>query len=651
MEPKKALAAATKEFFDVWVKRHPLLGVSFGFLQNYAEQVPDGSLKAEQDDHKILRKTLETLKAIDPKKLSAKDTVEHQLAMHLVDLWLFEREELKLWEMIPEAPQVVGQCIYQLLCRSTVPLNLRIRAIMKRLERLPKYIDESRQKLLRPTKLFVEHELETLSRLPAFFNHVKDLARDHLPPTPQRQLHRLLENVQNALQRYEDWLIIDILPDCRNEWWIGEEMYRKLLAKRGVTAAPATLIKAAEEEVERLRERLKEIGRSIKRKVMLEDVRDLIKAQHPDNFDGVLRYTRDTVGKLKSFVNRTRFALLPDHDALFVVDTPIFYRHLHPLGHHVPPAKFEAKDAKHDGYYLVTPGDCDSDKLKEHNGAALLWRAIYYAFPGRHLQDAWAVKNASTWRSFAASPESLDGWAHYCQERVREMGYDDSPQTRFMGIVDAVHRAGMVLMDAKLNTGRMTINQAVEWLIDFVGMDRVCGEAEVRRYVTLPTAGVGAFWGKEQIKELKKHVKERMKARFSETFFHTAFLQAAPLPLPIMKLELERRLEEELRHPTIKVIEEPEEGKRPKKDKGGAEFKPIENTRIEKSMKKFAPALEFEKPKPLATVEPPKGPVIPGKPALKGPPPKPTPPAKAKPVAKKAAPKAKPKAKPKKNRK
>ena len=494
MDPNKAFDALTNEFFESRLKHDPLFAVSLGLLDGNAERMPDGTLKAEQDGQKHLQKVHEQLKAIDLKKLSPSRHVDHALALHLVELWRFEREELKLWEMIPEAPHVVGLAIYQVLAKSTMPLNLRIRAIMKRLEHMPKYIDDSRQKLVRPVKLFVEHELETLSRLPAFFNHVKDVSRDHLPPTPQRQLHRLLEDVQTALQKYEDWLIIDVLGErqCEKErWWIGEELYRKLLVKRGITMVPGSILKWGEEEVERLRERLKEIGRTIKRKVMVEDVRDICKGLHPDNFEGALRYSRDAVGKLKQFVVRSKFAALPEQaGAIFVVDTPIFLRHRIPLGTHLSPAKYESKDGKKDGYYLVTPGDCDSDKLKEHNYASLLWRAVHNAYPGHHLQNAWAVTHPSKWRTFAKAPESVEGWAHYCEERVREMGYDENPPSRFMGTSEALFRAGMAVMDVKLALGKMGIIQAIEYLIDNIGMDRVAAEAEVRRYVAPRTYGV-----------------------------------------------------------------------------------------------------------------------------------------------------------------
>src|ERR1043165_5901251 len=48
-------------------------------------------------------------------------------------------------------------------------------------------------------------------------------------------------------------------------------------------------------------------SRASKRKVPSEDVRDLLKQQHPENFDGVLRFVRDSVGKSRQFTNRSKF--------------------------------------------------------------------------------------------------------------------------------------------------------------------------------------------------------------------------------------------------------------------------------------------------------------------------------------------------------
>jgi len=54
---------------------------------------------------------------------------------------------LRYWETQPEAPTVLGQSIFQILSRNYAPLGQRMRAIMKRLEKMPKYIDQSRSRL------------------------------------------------------------------------------------------------------------------------------------------------------------------------------------------------------------------------------------------------------------------------------------------------------------------------------------------------------------------------------------------------------------------------------------------------------------------------------------------------------------------------
>jgi hypothetical protein len=124
-------------------------------------------------------------------------------------------------------------------------------------------------------------------------------------------------------------------------------------------------------------------------------------------------------------------------------------------------------------------------------------------------------------------------------------------------------QAVRVLIDVRLATGKMTINQSVEALIDHLAMDRVCAEAETRRYITAPGAPVVHYTGRESIKELKKWAKDRLGPRFTETFFHTAYLQSGPIPVALAKREVDLRIEEELKKP----LEKPKEEHHKKEDK------------------------------------------------------------------------------------
>lgn len=560
MDARAKFDRLEKEFVREWALRNPVLGSGLGMHDECDERMPDGSLQKLQEDVRFLRRYETEFSQIDEKKLPPPRAVDRGLVLSLIGSWLFDLDELRYWERSPEAPRVLGESIFQLLSRNFAPLALRLRSIMKRLEALPAYLDQTKTKLKDPVKLFVENELETLTRLPGFFNILKDVSRENIPKTPERNLHRLIETAQNALERYSDWLIVDILPDCREEFAIGEAKYRRVLEARGIKESPAQLLSMGEAEMERLREKLKEVARPIRRKVPIEDVRELIKQQHPDTFDGAMRFVRDQVNKTKQFVVRSKFAELPQGEQLFVTETPSYLRHMSPFGSYSPPAKFEPK---HEGYYYLTPGDCDSDKLKEHNFASLAGRTVREGYPGHHLFRVWAVKSPSLIRALADDALATEGWAHYCEERMKEQGWDDTPPSRFMMVHDQLFRAVRVVMDVRIHTGKMGYQEGVEFLIDHVGMDRVAAEAEMRRYVITPGEPSSGFLGKERMKELKKWVRERMKSRYLETWFHTNVLQSGPLPFPLLRRELEWRIEEELKRPPPK----PEPEKKHKKGK------------------------------------------------------------------------------------
>ncbi len=436
-----------KEFVREWALRNPLVGTALGMHEECDDRMPDGTLPKLQEDLRFLRRYETEFSQIDPKRLSARREVDREFVLGQIRDWLFDLEEVRIWESSPEAPRVLGEAIFQLLSRNYAPLAHRLRSIMKRLEALPEYLEQTKTRLRTPAKLFVENELETLTRLPGFFNIVKEVSRENIPKTPERNLHRLLETAQNALERYSDWLIVDILPQCREEFAVGEAKLRRILQHRGIKENPAQLLAWGEAEIERLREKLKEIGRPIRRKVPIEDVRELIRQQRPDNFDGALRFVRDQVSKTKQFVSRSKFAEMPPGETLFLAETPSYLRHMLPMASYSPPAKFEAK---REGYLFLTPGDCDSDKLKEHNFAALGTRAIHQGYPGLHLFSAWASHHPSLVRSFARDPIVSEGWAHYCEERMRELGYDDTPPSRFMMVQEELFNAVRVVMDVKI---------------------------------------------------------------------------------------------------------------------------------------------------------------------------------------------------------
>ncbi len=588
----KRLQNLAREFFTEWARRNPILGSNLGFYAECNHRMPDGSYEKIQEDIRFLKRYETEFNKISTKHLSTQLVPDHALALSMIETWIYELDEFRSWERIPTAATVMGEAIFQILSRNFAPLKNRLKQILKRLEEVPRYLQETRSCLRDPIKIFVENELETLTRLPGFFNTLKILSWDNLPKAPQKHFLTLLETSQNALEKYSDWLIVDIIPECRDDYPIGDVRLRKLLKARGIHENPKDIQTHAEKEMKKLQEKLKDLAKQIKKKVAVEDIRELIKRQHPDNFDGVLRFTRDKVQKARKFVVRSDFAEIPQGESIFIVETPAHLRHVLPHGTYLPPARM---DKSREGYFHVTPGDCDSNKLKEHNFAALSNLTIHESYPGHHLQASWTMAHPSLLRAMGSDRLTLEGWAHYCEEQIKDLGFDDEPPFRFMSTMSQMFRAVRALLDIKLATGQVEFNEGADFLIDHVGLDRVAAEAEMRRYMLAPGKALTGFIGKSRMKNLRKWTKEKMKGRFTDRFFHNAVLKSTPLPFTILQQELTWRIDEELAKPVVK--EAPPASKKKKKGvakKAGSVKKPTKKKAVvlKKPTKKKAVVLK-----------------------------------------------------------
>jgi len=80
-------------------------------------------------------------------------------------------------------------------------------------------------------------------------------------------------------------------------------------------------------------------------------------------------------------------------------------------------------------------------------------------------------------------------------------------------------------------------------------MDRVCAEAETRRYVVQPGVPTLHWWGREKFRDLRKWAKDKMETRFTDLFYHNSILHAGVLPPPLLKRELDYKITEELKRP------------------------------------------------------------------------------------------------------
>ncbi len=564
-----------KTFLEEWCKRNPMLATATG-LAAYEEAVPDGSVEAVAANVRFLEKAENDFAKIDPKPLPPAVQVDRDLAIHLCRLWRHELDVVRLWEKRPEVPQVVGRCLHQVFARPWLPIGTRLKSVIARLEKLPKYIQDARARLVHPVKYWIEVELDTLTRLPGFFNAVKESGRETVPPAQFLRVNRALENLQNVLEDYTTWLIVDVISLAKDDFRLGAAGFAALLEKRGLEATPDQILHQAQRELPALEKRLVSIAHEIRRGAPVDDIRETVRSTHASSFDETLRFVRDQVQKTKAFVIKNHHATVPPDEDMTVAETPVFLRHLCAFGMYLPPGRLSERQV---GYLYVTAGEGEGDRLKEHNFAALTNFTAHHAYPGLHLATACANRNPSLLRTQAAAADTAEGWAALAEELMKAGGFDNTPPAMFAHVAAQMRRAAEAVVEHGLQTGKTTIQQAVDHLVIYLGMDRLAATAEVRRITLNPGVAAATYLGKSRLLEIREAARKIMGKKFNPRYFHDCVLAAGAIPAKLLRREIEWRMKQALEKPTV-MEETLPAGKGKGKAKGAkpapaAEAKPV----------------------------------------------------------------------------
>ena len=156
---------------------------------------------------------------------------------------------------------------------------------------------------------------------------------------------------------------------------------------------------------------------------------DRIKSDHPSDFEAALEGYRSAMDDARRFVIEHGIASLAQGEQISVIETPEFLRNVLPFAAYFPPPKFGSGSAPK-GLYVVTPSvGGESGAMREHNHAAIFNTSIHEAYPGHHQQLAASITHPSLVRQLVDAPEFVEGWAMYCEQMMREEGFDTRPST------------------------------------------------------------------------------------------------------------------------------------------------------------------------------------------------------------------------------
>src|SRR6266571_3580436 len=490
------LDGLSKEVVDWYIRWNPSFATHAG-IHEYDHLMPRATYEAELEERSHVKGYLRRLEGIDRKTLSPSKRVDHGVLRNSFRLWLFESDELAIWQAMPNAASGIGDSLFPLFMREFAPLPQRLENISARLEKSPAFLEESKGRVRSPVKLWSEIGLESAQRLPGFLQAIEGTGSGVLAG-PDRA--RLQEAVAKA---YAGWIEKEVLPQAEERIGIGATKFRKLVRLRELGRTVEEIYAVGKKYLRESKRALSRIAGEIRRGASVEEAKEIVKSDHPARFEEALAYTAKAMADAKAFIREHDLATIPPNEELSVIETPTYLRHIIPFAAYNSPARFEPRKQ---GFYMVTPVEDKPEMLREHSYAGTRNTAVHEGYPGHHLQLSCASLNPSYARILVGATETIEGWAHYCEDMMKQAGFSADAKTKF-----------------------------VDLLVQEAGMERAGAIAEVKRYTYSPAYQLSYLLGKHLISELRTDVKRDLGKAYTDKFFHDTILYAGSLPMKYMR--------------------------------------------------------------------------------------------------------------------
>lgn len=385
-----------------------------------------------------------------------------------------QRFEMDRWERRAWMPSLALEplwLVHTMLTKDYAPIEKRRADAQARMRDLPALLGDLR--LDRPPRPWTQATIDDLATVPAF---LADLGLDD----------------GGAYARYADFLRREVLPRSDGDFAVGEDVYNRLVrVQHGLDLDAEALLALGRREFERTREEMVALAGGD-----LVGTIERIKAHHPTSAGLRDAYARETARARE--LMRDLFDI-PADDELEIIDTPAFMRSHCPFAAYSAPAPM---DTSRVGHFFVTPAETE-EQLRGHDYADIENTVLHEAYPGHHLQLITAKRIKSTVRRLADAPTLVEGWGLYCEELGHETGFYSGPDARLMALNWRLHRAARVILDVSLHTRRMTFDEAVEFLILEVHLQRSQAQASVLAYTRAPTYFMSYLVGMRELMRVR----------------------------------------------------------------------------------------------------------------------------------------------------
>ena len=547
---EKALNAVFSEYWAQQLKDSPEFASTLGD-KRYDDQLSDYSVAGYNAQLQHDRVFLDRLGAIDADGLPVQEQLSKDvLVRNLVD----EQEEarFKPWEtpvtqfggLHLDLPQLVPQLSFDTADdyeHYITRLGKIPAAFAQITDNMMTGIDDNRL----PPKFLLEKALVQVNTLAQqkpedspFALPIKkfpaSISQAQQAEIRQQVLKVIATQVLPAYARFGRFLSAQYIPHGRTEpgiWSLPDgDAYYKFLVRQSTTTdlTPEQIHKIGEEEVTKDEAAMLVIAK----KLGFADLAALHASisgnpkLHPPSPEALIASYRGYLDGMKPKLPQL-FGRLPKA-ALEVQEVPAY------MAKNQAAAYYEqgTPDGKRPGIFFVNTYDYAQRSLPDVEAIA-----YHEGLPGHHLQIAIAqeLTGIPEFRKYNYYTAYTEGWGLYAEHLGKDVGLYADPYSDYGRLEGDIWRAIRLVVDTGVHSEHWNRQQMVDYFHAHSSVDETDVQAEVDRYIAIPSQALGYKIGQLKFLALRDRAQKALGPKFDIRGFHDTILDAGALPLDVVE--------------------------------------------------------------------------------------------------------------------
>jgi len=543
--------AVAEEYIKGYFAARPLQGTALGFHE-YDGKITDYSRLALDAELSRLRRFDDRLRKFDPSKLSPRQSLDLRILQAAVKNELFQMQEMSIFERNPMVyARAADVNVY--VQRNFAPLEDRVRSLVAIECQIPNILIAARTNLNEVLpKPYVELAIQIARGSSDFLK--KNLVAA-ITGLKDEQIRAAFQDANrraaNALADYAAWLEREKLPKSSQDFALGEEKYRRLLAQTElVDLPPAKILEIGMGQLKAEQEAFADAAKKIDPNKSAIEVFKQIQNEHPTP-ENLIRDVAKDLDKIRKYVSSHNLVTIPSDVRAQVKETPQYLRATS-FASMDTPGPFEKRATE--AYYYVTPTESDwPEKQKEEWLTAFNYYtsdivSIHEAYPGHYVQFLRLNASlASKVEKIFGSYAFIEGWAHYCEKMMIDEGFGSATgatpteeelkraaKYRMAQADEALLRLCRLCVSIKMHTQNMSIDEATKFFHENCYYQEKPARSEAMRGSFDPDY-LNYTLGKLQILKLREDYKAQQGEEFSLQKFHNELLNHGMPPIRLLR--------------------------------------------------------------------------------------------------------------------